>query len=151
MTEFIEYSSPATMVVVKTASGTIPKYAHKSDAGMDLVASVGDIITNGAVSVVNTGIRVAIPEGHVGLVCPRSGLAVKGVTVVNAPGIIDSGYRGPLKVLLTNLTPNDVEIQPGDRIAQLVIIPIIQPRVLVVDKFEEETDRGVHGFGSTGR
>ena len=99
-----------------------------------------------------TGIAVAIPDGHAGLVVPRSGLALRhGIGVVNAPGIIDSGYRGELKVLLLNNDPAEpFEVRPGDRIAQLLVVAVATPE-LVESEALGETVRGAGGFGSTGR
>ena len=100
---------------------------------------------------VDTGLRIAVPEGFVGLIHPRSGLSSKGIGVANSPGTIDSGYRGPLKVLVHNFSGGLYDIQAGDRIAQLVIVPIPTVKIVEVRKFtEEETVRGTGGFGSSG-
>ena len=97
-----------------------------------------------------TGLAVAIPDGHAGFVQPRSGLAARhGITVVNSPGLIDSGYRGELQVLLINLGREPFTIASGDRIAQLVVLPIVRANLQVVDTFEESA-RGEGGFGHTG-
>ena len=122
---------------------TIPAYAYPGDAGMDLRATEH--------ALVSTGLAVAIPEGYAGFVQPRSGLAIKqGVTVLNTPGLIDSHYRGELKVALINLDPNNFfEINPGDRIAQLVIQKVENVVWNVVDSLDE-TERGKGGFGSSG-
>lgn len=129
-----------------------PAYAHPGDAGLDLRACYHyPEILNGEVVPVNTGIRVAIPNGYVGLVCPRSGLASRGIGVANSPGIIDSGYRGDLKVLVHNFSGRDVEIDEGERIAQLVIVPVVQAELKAVGEFSDSnTSRGTGGFGSTG-
>ena len=99
-----------------------------------------------------TGVAVAIPPGHAGLVVPRSGLAARhGISVVNAPGLIDSGYRGELRVLLLNTDRNEqFEVEPGDRIAQLVVVAAASPELVEVNALDE-TARGAGGFGSTGR
>jgi dUTP pyrophosphatase len=129
-----------------------PSRAHDGDAGYDLHAAEPLTLAPGERAVVGTGIAVAIPEGHAGLVLPRSGLAFKhGIALVNAPGLIDSGYRGELRVLLLNTdraTPFDVE--PGDRIAQLVVVKVESPE-LKEHELLEETARGAGGFGSSGR
>lgn len=139
--------------VKKIAPGaTLPTYAHPGDAGADLYASGDDYITitNEPVAV-STGVAVAIPEGYVGFITPRSGLAAKyGVTVSNAPGTIDSGYRGELEVLMHTIKPGAAyTVELGDRIAQLVILPIETAEVFEVDDLDE-TVRGLGGFGSTG-
>src|ERR1700750_3312017 len=131
---------------------TAPAQAHDDDAGYDLYANEAVTLGPGERAAVGTGIAVAIPEGHAGLVVPRSGLALRhGIGVVNAPGVIDPGYRGELKVLLLN-TDRDAsfEVQPGDRIAQLLLVAVAQPELIELDSLNE-TLRRVGGFGSTGR
>ena len=131
----------------------LPAYANEGDAGCDLVAIEDALLkAGGGRAMVGTGISIAIPEGHGGFVLPRSGLASKhGVTCSNAPGLVDSGYRGELKVALVNLDPsNDYEVKKGDRIAQLVILAVPSASFSVVDELPEAT-RGEGGFGSTGR
>jgi dUTP pyrophosphatase len=129
-----------------------PSRAHEGDAGYDLHASEPVTLGPGERAVVGTGIAVAIPEGHGGLVLPRSGLAFKhGIALVNAPGLIDCGYRGELRVLLLNTDrEHPFDVEPGDRIAQLVVVRV---EALELEELEEleETGRGVAGFGSTGR
>jgi len=129
----------------------LPAYAHPGDAGADLVAAEDVELAPGARRAVRTGIAVAIPEGYVGLVHPRSGLAARlGVTVLNAPGTVDAGYRGEILVILVNHDPaNPVKISRGDRIAQLVVQRVEHARFQVVDELEE-TARGAGGHGSTG-
>lgn len=128
----------------------LPVYAKPGDAGLDLRASEAASIAPGERRLVPTGLTVAIPEGHAGFVLPRSGLAMqKGVTVLNAPGLIDSGYRGELKVLLINHGAEAVAIERGERIAQLVIQPVTQARLVEVERLPDST-RGSSGFGSTG-
>lgn len=133
----------------------VPNQATPGDAGLDLYALHDEKVEPGKVSIISTGIACAIPERHVGLVCPRSGLAAKyGITVVNAPGVIDSSYRGEIKVLLTTLVDRFYKIQEGDRIAQLLIVPCLCeggfPASEEVDELPP-TLRGEAGFGSTGR
>jgi dUTP pyrophosphatase len=129
-----------------------PARAHDDDAGYDLHAAEGVTLEPGRRASVGTGVAVAIPPGHAGLVVPRSGLAARhGVSVVNAPGLIDSGYRGELRVLLLNTDPEaSFEVEPGDRIAQLVVVAVASPELIELDSLDE-TARGVGGFGSTGR
>ncbi len=131
----------------------LPSYAHPGDAGADLTAAEAVTLkAGGGRALVATGLRVAIPDGHAGLVLPRSGLALKhGVTCLNTPGLIDSGYRGELKVLLVNTDPNhDFDVAVGDRIAQLVIQAVAQAEFVAVDELDDH-QRGEGGFGSTGR
>lgn len=131
----------------------LPAYAKPGDAGVDLRASEGVIIDPaGGRALVPTGISVAIPEGYAGFVQPRSGLALAhGVTCLNTPGLIDSGYRGELKVLLVNTDPSTpFEVVRGERIAQLVIQSVEHVNFVEVTELEE-TDRGAGGFGHTGR
>lgn len=128
----------------------LPTRSNPTDAGLDLYAVSDDWIYPKSVTSVRTGIAVAIPTGYVGLVHPRSGLAFKhGITVVNAPGTIDSDYRGEIRVALTTLTDRSYRITAGDRIAQLVIQKIELPAPTWVDELSD-TERGIGGFGSTG-
>jgi len=128
----------------------MPAHAHPGDGGTDLYAATAVCLAPGERSTVPTGVAVAIPDGYSGLVVPRSGLAHRsGVGVVNAPGLIDSGYRGEIAVILINHGDATVEIGRGDRIAQLVVVPV------AAQQFREVTDlppsrRGEGGFGSTG-
>jgi len=129
----------------------VPRRAHPGDAGLDLVAVTPHDLPPGGRAAVATGIALAIPEGHAGLVVPRSGLARRhGVTVANAPGLIDSGYRGELMVLLVNLGDAPHRIEPGDRVAQLVITPVALSAPREVAALPESDGRGKGGFGSTG-
>jgi dUTP pyrophosphatase len=129
----------------------LPAYAHPGDAGLDLYAADTTTLRPGERALVPTGIALAIPAGFVGLVHPRSGLAVDhGLTVLNAPGTIDAGYRGEVKVLLVNLGQDVVEITHGQRIAQLLLMRIGLADVREVDLLDA-TVRGAGGFGSTGR
>ena len=137
-------------VVRQDPTHPLPAFAHAGDAGADLTASEATMIPSGAWTVVGTGISMAIPSGHAGFVLPRSGLAARsGVTVLNAPGLVDSGYRGEFRVALINHGPEDFEIAFGDRIAQLVIVAIERPDYAAVESLEDTT-RGSGGFGSTG-
>ena len=130
---------------------TAPTRAHSTDAGLDLYSLQSANIPPGGRELVNTGVYVAIPPGYVGLVCPRSGLAHKhGLTVLNAPGIIDAGYTGEIKVNLHNTDCMAQYVDFGDRIAQLVIIPIPDAHLVQVDTLES-TERGDSGHGSTGQ
>jgi dUTP pyrophosphatase len=129
-----------------------PAQAHEGDAGYDLHAAEAATIGPGERASVGTGIAVAVPDGQAGLVIPRSGLAARhGISVVNAPGLIDSGYRGELRVLLLNTdTDEPFTVQPGDRIAQLLLVAVETHDLLEVEELDE-TVRGAGGFGSTGR
>ena len=129
----------------------LPAYAHSGDAGADLVATTDVRLEPGERALVPTGIALALPEGYVGLVHPRSGLAARhGLSVVNAPGTIDAGYRGEVKVLLVNLDPRTpVQLSRGDRIAQLVVQQVERARFVEVEQLPL-SDRGAGGYGSTG-
>jgi len=129
----------------------IPAYAHSGDAGLDLYAAVDISIPPGTRTLVPTGVAVAIPEGHAGFVQPRSGLALRhGLSFVNTPGLIDSHYRGEIKLIAINLDQKDtLRISRGDKIAQLVIQPVSTATVIEVEELDE-TVRGEGGFGSTG-
>lgn len=129
----------------------LPAYAHPGDAGADLFAAEDAELAPGARAAVRTGIAVAIPEGYAGLVHPRSGLAARlGVTVLNAPGTVDAGYRGEILVILVNHDrANTVKISRGDRIAQLVVQRVERAVFLEVDELDD-TARGAGGHGSTG-
>jgi dUTP pyrophosphatase len=128
----------------------LPSYAHPGDAGLDLAAASEVELAPGARVAVPTGLAVAIPAGWVGLVHPRSGLARRrGVTVTNAPGTIDAGYRGEVQVLLVNLGQEPVVLRRGDRVAQLLLQRVGTARVVEVDELDD-TPRGAGGFGSTG-
>lgn len=140
-------------VVVLDPDLTTPAYARPGDAGADLVARIGVLVkSGGGRALVPTGIRLAIPDGYAGFVLPRSGLALRhGITLANSPGLIDSGYRDELQVIVINTDPTeDFEIRRGDRIAQLVIQPVEQVHFLVADALPDSL-RGMGGFGHTGR
>jgi len=129
----------------------LPTYAHAGDAGADLVAAVDVELAPGERAVVPTGIALALPEGYAGLVHPRSGLAARyGVGLVNAPGTIDSGYRGEVKVVLVNLDPREtVRLRRGDRIAQLLVQRVERAAFLETSALPQSV-RAEGGFGSTG-
>jgi dUTP pyrophosphatase len=130
----------------------LPERAHPGDAGLDLASNVDVEVGPGKRAVVSTGLAVAIPEGHAGLVLPRSGLASRhGLTLANAPGLIDAGYRGEILIAVVNLDLAEaVKIARGDRIAQLVVVPIAEVEPVSQDDLPP-TRRSEGGFGSTGR
>jgi len=141
-----------SILVTKLVDGAvIPNFAHVTDAGADLVSVENITIPAHGRAMVGTGLAIVIPLGKVGLVHPRSGLAAKeGITVLNTPGTIDSGYRGEVKVILFNTTDTDYSVKAGDRIAQLVIQNHDFPLFVEVEELPE-SDRGVNGIGSTGK
>lgn len=131
--------------------GAQPGHAHASDAGADLAAAAAVRLAPGERALVPTGTRIALPEGTMGLVVPRSGLAARhGISIVNSPGVIDAGYRGEIKVCLINTDPREpFDIAVGDRIAQLLVLPY--PPVAYAPVAElPDGERGERGFGSTG-
>jgi dUTP pyrophosphatase len=130
---------------------SLPRRAHDGDAGLDLHAAEAASIAPGGRASVRTGIALEIPAGHAGLVLPRSGLAARhGIAIVNSPGLIDSGYRGEVRVLLLNTDPAQAfEVAPGDRIAQLLITPFAAATPVEAVELSE-TARGAGGFGSSG-
>lgn len=129
----------------------LPGRAHPGDAGLDLRSAADVVVAPGARALVPTGIAVAIPDGHAGLVLPRSGMASKlGLTLANAPGLIDAGYRGEVVLAVVNLDREQaVSIARGDRVAQLVVVAVPEAVPVVVEDLPD-TARGVDGFGSTG-
>jgi dUTP pyrophosphatase len=129
----------------------LPARAHDDDAGYDLCALEAATLQPGERATIRTGIAIELPTGYAGLVLPRSGLAARhGIAIVNAPGLIDSGYRGELKVLLLNTDrAQPFEITPGDRIAQLVVVAVATPAIVEADALAA-TARGEGGFGSSG-
>ena len=129
----------------------VPAYAHPGDAGADLTTTVDVTLAPGERAMVPTGIGIALPEGYVALVHPRSGLAARhGLSIVNAPGTVDAGYRGEIKVMLVNLDPRDpVTLRRGDRIAQLGVQQVARARFVEVDGLPGSA-RGDGGYGSTG-
>ena len=136
---------------VPIIASQVPEYAHPGDAGADLVSTEALRLEPGQRTLVGTGVRIALPDGYVAFVVPRSGLAAKhGITIVNAPGTVDAGYRGEIKVSLLNTDaaqPYDIAV--GDRIAQLIVMPVPRARFIPVDELPDST-RGEGGFGSTG-
>jgi len=128
----------------------VPKQAYAGDAGVDLVACEQAELAPGARATVGTGIAVAVPEGYAGFVQPRSGLAARhGISLVNTPGLIDSGYRGEVRVILLNTDQRETfVVEPGMRIAQLVVVPVAAIEVIEVEELPE-SERGVRGFGSS--
>jgi dUTP pyrophosphatase len=129
----------------------IPSYAQPGDAGADLRSAEALVLQPGERALVATGIRIALPDGYAAFVVPRSGLAVRhGISIVNSPGTIDAGYRGEIKVPLINLDQREAfEIEIGDRIAQLLVMPVSRAVFVPVSQLPE-SERGVGGFGSTG-
>jgi dUTP pyrophosphatase len=128
----------------------VPERAYTGDAGLDLTACERVELAPGARALVGTGLAVAIPDGHAGFVQPRSGLAARhGLTIVNSPGLVDSGYRGELRVILLNTDSSEpFVVEPGMRIAQLVVLPIPELELVEVDELPA-SERGVRGFGSS--
>jgi dUTP pyrophosphatase len=129
----------------------VPAYAHPGDAGADLVAAEAVRLEPGERALVATGVRIALPEGYAAFVVPRSGLAAKhGITIVNSPGTVDAGYRGEIKVSLLNTDLRSAyDVAVGDRIAQLIIMPVTRATFLPVEELPGSV-RGDGGFGSTG-
>ena len=137
-------------VLIVAQPDFMPTYAHPGDAGADLRSTQAGVIPAGARGTFPTGVSIALPAGYVGLVHPRSGLAAKhGITVLNAPGTVDAGYRGEIAVTLLNTGDQDFEVSIGDRIAQLVIQAVEQAQFISVESLPD-THRGQSGFGSTG-
>ena len=135
------------------ASYELPTYATVSSAGLDLKAVLAEAVTLAPLErkIIGTGLKIALPEGYEAQVRPRSGLAAKhGITVLNAPGTIDADYRGEIGVILVNLSNEPFTVEPGERIAQLVIAQYTQIQWTLVNNLEE-TERGAGGFGSTGK
>lgn len=127
----------------------VPRQAYEGDAGLDLAACDPYVLEPGERAVVPTGLAVEIPEGYAGFVQPRSGLAARhGIAIVNSPGLIDSGYRGEIRVVLLNTGRKPFSVEPGMRIAQLVVVPIAAVRLIEVDELAA-SDRGARGFGSS--
>jgi dUTP pyrophosphatase len=138
-------------VDVPIISSAVPVYAHPGDAGADLVASEAAYLAPGQRVLIGTGVRIALPDGYVAFVVPRSGLAAKhGITVVNSPGTVDAGYRGEIKVTLLNTDATEsFDVAPGDRIAQLIVMPVPRANFIPVETLPDSV-RGDGGFGSTG-
>ena len=129
----------------------VPARAHPGDAGVDLYAAEAVVLGVGERATVGTGVAVAIPEGYAGLVTPRSGLAQRhGLSIVNAPGVVDAGYRGEIRVILINHGAEPASLARGERIAQMLVVPVAVRVMLEVDELPP-SERGTGGFGSTGR
>jgi dUTP pyrophosphatase len=148
---------PELTVLIQSLEGNddlpLPSYMTPAAAGMDLYAALREtlILEPGARTLVPTGLRLAIPEGYEGQVRPRSGLAIRhGITLLNSPGTIDADYRGEVQVIIANLGSEPFIIRRGDRIAQLVITPVMHARLETVDSLDD-THRGAGGFGHTGQ
>jgi dUTP pyrophosphatase len=141
----------ADNVDVLIASGAIPGYAHPGDAGADLTAAESVVLAAGGRATVPTGVSIALPDGYVAFVVPRSGLAAKhGITIVNSPGTVDAGYRGEIRVTMLNTdAEHPFTIEAGDRIAQLIVMPVSRARFVPVQTLPG-SHRGEGGFGSTG-
>ncbi len=142
MTEAIE---------VLISSGQVPEYAHPGDAGADLHAAEAVTLAPGQRMAVGTGVSIALPDGYVAFVVPRSGLALKhGITIVNTPGTVDAGYRGEIRVILLNTDRSEsYSVEIGDRIAQIVVQPVVRVRFVEVERLPG-SHRADGGFGSTG-
>ncbi|CAN5387723.1 dUTP diphosphatase [soil metagenome] len=138
-------------IEVLLAGSPVPAYAHPGDAGADLASAEAVDLGPGERATVGTGISIALPDGYVAFVVPRSGLAAKhGITIVNSPGTVDAGYRGELRVTLLNTDPRETySVSAGDRIAQLIVMPVARARFIPVERLPG-TQRGGGGFGSTG-
>lgn len=131
----------------------LPKYMSAGAAGMDLYACLDEetVIEKGKIKLISTGLKIALPNGYEAQIRPRSGLALKhGISLVNTPGTIDADYRGEIKVIMINFGEEDFLIKPGERIAQMVINKIEQIQWEITDQLDE-TDRGIGGFGHTGK
>lgn len=138
-------------VDVLISSDYLPAYAHPGDAGADLVSAEHLVLAPGQRATVPTGVRIALPDGYVAFVVPRSGLAARhGLTIVNSPGTVDAGYRGEIRITLLNTDATEpFEIAVGDRIAQLIVMPVSRARFVPVETLPG-SHRGDGGFGSTG-
>lgn len=140
------------LMVQLEVGATLPTYATPDSAGMDLCSTRDFELAPGERQLVPTGLRVVIPSGYEGQVRPRSGLALKkGIALVNSPGTIDADYRGEIGIIMINHGQETVNITKGERIAQMVICPVIRATIITVESLEgHETHRGEGGFGSTG-
>ncbi|KQX06744.1 MULTISPECIES: dUTP diphosphatase [unclassified Leifsonia] len=141
----------ADSVEVLITASILPSYSHPGDAGADLHSSEALVLEPGQRATVGTGVAIALPDGYAAFVVPRSGLASKhGITIVNSPGTVDAGYRGEIKVALLNTDSSmPYSVAVGDRIAQLIIMPVTRARFIEVERLPG-SDRGEGGFGSTG-
>ena len=136
-------------VSMTEGAGYVPAYAHDGDAGLDLRSTEDTLIPVGQSRLIGTGLRCEIPDGCVGLVFPRSGLGSRGVTIRNAVGVIDSGYRGEVMCALWNTTESAFHVHRGDRICQMVVVPFMACDLEVADELSD-SERGEDGHGSTG-
>lgn len=138
-------------VDVPIIASEVPRYARPGDAGADLIATESVVLGPGERALIGTGVRIALPEGYAAFVVPRSGLAARhGISVVNSPGTVDAGYRGEIKVTLINTDRSEsYTVSSGDRIAQLIVMPVAQALFIPVDTLPQ-SERGEAGFGSTG-
>ena len=138
-------------VEVLISAETLPTYAHPGDAGADLISTEALVLEPGQRATVGTGVSIALPDGYVAFVVPRSGLAMKhGITVVNSPGTVDAGYRGEIRVTLLNTDSSEpYAVAIGDRVAQLIVMPVARARFIAVESLPG-SHRGSGGFGSTG-
>jgi len=138
-------------VEVLISAAAVPSYAHPGDAGADLISTDALVLEPGQRATVGTGVSIALPDGYVAFVVPRSGLAAKhGITVVNSPGTVDAGYRGEIRVTLLNTDSTEAyPVAVGDRIAQLIVLPVSRARFIPVETLPG-SHRGSGGFGSTG-
>jgi dUTP pyrophosphatase len=145
----LDFVTQSVEVLIQAAD--VPEYSHPGDAGADLTSTEALTLAPGERRLVGTGVRIALPDGFAAFVVPRSGLAAKhGITIVNSPGTVDAGYRGEIKVALLNTdstVPYDIGV--GDRIAQLIVMPVTRAVFIPVDTLPG-SDRGAGGFGSTG-
>lgn len=140
--------------ILSDPKAKIPTRATRKSSGLDLYALNDCLIPAKSVKVIDTGIKCIIPEGYEGQVRSRSGLACKNsLFVLNSPGTIDNDYRGEIKVIICNLSDKDYDVKQYDRVAQLVLAPLILPKIEIVEKnvIEKDNDRGEGGFGSTGK
>lgn len=126
----------------------LPHYGHKGDAGLDIFSTIDCVLRKREVKAIPTGIKVAIPEGYVGLIWDKSGVSLEGVH--RLAGVVDSGYRGEVKIVMANLSDEPFSIEKGMKIAQLLIQPVVEVEVIKVEDLEA-TPRGENGFGSTGK
>ncbi|WP_308464725.1 dUTP diphosphatase [Rathayibacter soli] len=136
---------------IPSRADVLPSYAHPGDAGADLCSNEAATLAPGERKTLGTGFALALPDGYVAFVVPRSGLAARhGITIVNSPGTVDAGYRGEIKVTLLNTDQTEpYAVEVGDRIAQIVVMPVSRARFLPVDELPDSA-RGANGFGSTG-
>ncbi|MCU1597313.1 MAG: Deoxyuridine 5-triphosphate nucleotidohydrolase [Glaciihabitans sp.] len=141
----------AEAIEVLISAGHVPVYAHPGDAGADLRAAEAVELAPGQRATVGTGVSIALPDGYAAFVVPRSGLAMKhGITIVNSPGTVDAGYRGEIRVTLLNTDATETySVAIGDRIAQIIVQPVVRARFVEVEKLPG-SQRGEAGFGSTG-